>query len=140
MNGRAFLDSAQRLAQGSGEADWRSAAGRAYYALMLEGRDALARRGFVLPRRDQVHAFVRLRFYTPAHPDLRAIGRALEDLGHLRNQGDYELTVAGPFANATRAQNAVQQARTAIAVLDAIDHDPSRRAAAVAAIRAAFSP
>jgi hypothetical protein len=140
MNGRAFLDSAQRLAQGSIEADRRSAAGRAYYALLLESRDALQRWGFVLPRRDQIHAFVRMRFSYPAPPDLKAIGKALEDLGVLRNKADYELTVAGPFANASRAQNAVQQAWTAIAVLDAIDGDPARRAAAIAAIRTAFAP
>src|SRR5260370_41806424 len=100
MNGRAFLESATRLAQGNIQADWRSAIGRAYYAIMLEGRDALQRWGFVLPRRDQVHTFVRLRFAMPTHPDLKAIGLTLEDLGHLRNKADYELTVAGPFANA----------------------------------------
>ena len=38
MDGRAFLNVARRLAQEPTEADWRTAAGRAYYALMLEGK------------------------------------------------------------------------------------------------------
>jgi hypothetical protein len=35
MDGRAFLAVARRLAHEPTEADWRSAAGRAYYALQI---------------------------------------------------------------------------------------------------------
>lgn len=43
MNGRAFLEVARGLAQDATEAHWRSALGRAYYALLLEARDLLLR-------------------------------------------------------------------------------------------------
>ena len=71
MDGRAFLDVAQRLLQASTEADWRSAAGRAYYALMLEGRAALQRWGFTIPRTEQIHRFVRLHFLYAGDSDMR---------------------------------------------------------------------
>jgi hypothetical protein len=78
MDGRAFLVVASELAQGPTEAHWRAAAGRAYYALMLEGRDALQRWGFPIPPRDQVHAFVRLRFIFATDVDFKEVGYALE--------------------------------------------------------------
>jgi hypothetical protein len=62
MDGRAFLTVARRLAHEHTEADWRSAAGRAYYALLLEGKAAFQRWGFTPPPRDQIHRFVRLCF------------------------------------------------------------------------------
>ena len=41
MKGREFLTVAQQLLQGGTEGHWRSASGRAYYALLIEGREAL---------------------------------------------------------------------------------------------------
>jgi uncharacterized protein (UPF0332 family) len=136
MKGREFLTTAQHLIQRSQEADWRTAAGRAYYGLLMEARAALLRWGFALPRRDQLHAAVRLRFLYAADPDLKTIGYALEDLSNLRNQSDYQLEQSGRFNNSARASQAVQEARDAIALLDQIEADPIRRAAAIAAIQA----
>src|SRR4051794_36179591 len=99
MNGRAFLQSARDLLTIPSEANRRSAAGRAYYALLHEGRIALERWGFPIPPRENIHTFVRLRFTYPAHSDLRRVGQALEQLGRLRNQADYRLTTPGPFAS-----------------------------------------
>jgi hypothetical protein len=138
MRGRAFLDLAREILRGGGERHWRGASGRAYYSLMLECREALFRWGFPLPPRDNVHTFVRLRFTVPVHADLRTIGDHLERLGRLRNQADYDLTTLIQFARATYAQRAVQDAGSSLVLLDAIDGDGARRAAAVAAIRAAF--
>jgi hypothetical protein len=72
MNGRDFLRSARDLLANPSEANWRSAAGRAYYALLHEGRVALERWGFPLPPRTDLHAFVRLRFSYANHPDTGA--------------------------------------------------------------------
>jgi hypothetical protein len=138
MQGRAFLDIAQELANGATEAHWRTAAGRAYYALMLEGRDALLRWSFTIPPRDNVHTFVRLRFTFAGNPDLKHIGYDLDDLSRLRNQADYRLATVGVFALPNTAFDAVDQARAALALLDQVDGDPSRRAAAIAAIQAAW--
>ncbi len=137
MDGRKFLDVAGELVVGRSEAHWRAAAGRAYYAVLLEGRDCLHRWGFTPPPRDQVHAFVRLRFTYAPDPDLRQIGIALDYLSQLRNRADYEMSSAS-FATDRRAHRALTDATRAISILDAIDSAPPRRAAAIAAIRTAW--
>lgn len=138
MDGRAFLESARHLLATPSEANRRSAVGRAYYALLHEGRVVLERWGFPLPPRDSIHTFVRLRFAYPTHTDLKQVGDALDDLSRLRNQADYHLGIVGAFASDVRARQAVASAQTAIDLLDHIDADPARRVAAVAAIRKAF--
>jgi hypothetical protein len=133
-----FLDVARQLTGGATEGHWRTAVGRSYYALMLEAREALRRWGFVTPRGEQAHRFVRLRFDFPADPDLRKIGLALENLGRRRNAADYELQPSQLFGSGAASNVAVSDAATAIALLDQIDAVPARRAAAVSAIHAAF--
>ena len=136
MQGRAYLDLAREVLPGGSEVHWRGAAGRAYYA--LECRDALLRWGFTLPPRDNVHPFVRLRFNYAAEPDMKDIGKSLDKLSKLRNQADYDLSALPVFSSAARAQNAVQEAASALALLDTIDGDPARQAVAITAIRVAF--
>jgi hypothetical protein len=138
MDGRAFLQVARRLAHEKTEADWRTAAGRSYYALMHEGLLALQRWGFPSPRRDQVHTFVRLRFLYAAHADVKAIGYILDQLLSWRNQADYRLEKPGNFSTALVSTQAVVDATNGIDRLDHLESDPARRAAAIAAIRKAF--
>ncbi len=120
------------------EEDWRTAAGRAYYSTMHEGRDALTKWGFICPPRENIHTFVRLRFYSNTDPDLQTIGRVLERLGRLRNEADYELSVAGSFADNKRALKAILDAEQAIALIDQIEADTARRTTAVGALRQAW--
>ena len=47
MRGREYLELAREILPGGTEKHRRGAAGRAYYALFLEGREALARWGFL---------------------------------------------------------------------------------------------
>src|SRR4051794_37709316 len=140
MDGRAFLQSARDLLAVPSGANRRAAAGRAYYALLHEGRGALDRWGFVIPPRESLHRFVRLRFVLAAHPDLIQVGRALEDLGQLRNQADYQLATPGPFATAARAVQAVGPAPTALNLLDQGGGGPARRAAGLPPPPAARAP
>ena len=120
---------------GTTEFHWRAASVQAYYALFLECRDALLRWGFRLSRRDNVHAWVRLRFTYATVPDLNVLGNALDELVQLRNQASYDLTARVNFSSPAAAQHALLKAGTALALLDAIDGDPGRRAVAVASIR-----
>ncbi len=138
MQGRAYLDVARQLVSGAAEVQWRTAIGRAYYALMLECRDGLSRWGFAPLPRDNVHTFVRLRLNYAKDTDLKMIGRTLERLGRLRNFADYDLRPQLAFATVAEALRSIRDANGAISVLDAIEADATRRAAAEAAIRAAF--
>src|SRR3954453_20213055 len=107
MNGRAFLGSARLLLSNPSEANRRTAAGRAYYGLLHEGRAALERWRF-LPRVGMsVHSFVRLRFQSPNHRDLQGIAVILDNLATLRNRADYDLLVPGRFASDRDATDAV---------------------------------
>ncbi len=135
MDGRAFLDVAEELSRGATETHWRAAAGRAYYALMLEGRDLLHRWGFDPPPRENVHSFVRLRLLYSSDGDLKRVGRTLEDLVQRRNMADYGLDTPGDFASAERAIEAIHKAGDAISWLDLVDGDTPRREAAIASIQ-----
>jgi hypothetical protein len=134
MDGRSFLDVARDLAAGSGEPHWRTSVGRAYYALLHEVLGALQRWGFSSPPRDKVHGFARIKLVYATDPDLKRVGLTLEALGRLRNTADYQLRLPGPFLSAKAADSAIADARSAIALLDAIEADPARRSAAVGSI------
>lgn len=135
MDGRAFLLVADNLAKATTEAEWRTAVGRAYYGLLLEGREVLHRWGFATPPRDKVHSFVRLRFIYCQDGDLSNVGTILESLSRLRNRADYEVAHRGPFTGSHVSRAAVSEARKGIAILDMVNLDASRKAAAIADIR-----
>jgi hypothetical protein len=134
MDGRAYLDVARDLLKFSSEAHWRGAALHAYYALFLECRDALGRWGVPVAGRHNIHAQVRLKFVFAKDADLNRIGVRLERCSSLRNLASYILAPSSLFASATRCATAITDAVDGIALLDAIDGDPARRSAAVAAI------
>lgn len=127
MQGRDFLVVAQELVAGTTEAHWRTAVTQAYYALMLECRDALIRWGYPPPPRHSVHADVRLRFSFATDPDIRQIGDALDDLVRRRNPASYDLTALPAFASSVEAHRLIGIATAALALLDAIEADPVRR-------------
>ena len=134
MPGRGFLHVARDAVAGPTEFYWRAAAIHSYYALFLECRDVLFRWGFPMPRRDNVHAWVRLRLTYAADPDLKDLGHALDDLVRLRNHASYDLNPSSIFASPVDAQDAIQKATDALNLFDQIDNDPARRAAGIASI------
>jgi hypothetical protein len=137
MRGRDFLDTASRLTRMNAESDWRSAIGRAYYALYLECRDALRRWGFAIPPRSS-HRDVYQHISFPNNVDLARIAKAFSNLSSVRNRADYDLAPHWMFASSAATIDAVREARDAITLLDAIDADPARRAQAITDIRAVF--
>jgi hypothetical protein len=134
MAGKGFLDVAREVVAGTTEFHWRAAVVHAYYALLLEGRDTLFRWGQSMPRRDTVHAWVRLRFTYAKDADLQQLGDALDDLSRLRNLASYDLSALKDFKSSAKALAAIQQANSALALLDQIDADPTRQATAIASL------
>lgn len=106
-----------------------------YYALLLECRDAQLRWGLPPVAHHGIHATVRLRFTYATDLDLKDIGNALDVLGQLRSKASYNLKSSATFASPVQAQQAVQEATAALALLARIDTDPVRRATAIATIR-----
>lgn len=133
MQGRAFLEVAREVVTGTTEAHWRATVIHAYYALFLECRDALIRWRVTIPPRQNAHSAVRLRFIYAADPDLKQLGYALDKWCPRRNDASYDLSALPPFATDRLAQDAIVKVTTALALLDAIDNDPVRRASAIAA-------
>src|SRR5262249_3042191 len=136
MQGREFLELAREvLAFGALPRHWRGVIIHAYYALVLECRDTMSRWGLPPLTRQQVHAQIRLRLLYSTDPDLKWIGQELEELGKHRNLASYDLRTLSLFSTAADAQNDVKRAADALTLLDTIDADPARRAAAVSSIR-----
>jgi hypothetical protein len=138
MDGRDFLPVAQSASRGPSEAYWRTAVSRAYYAVMLELRDAFIRWGLSAPPQPFVHVAVRQRVYTSRDADMKGIGRMLDVLRDLRKLADYDTSTVRQFKDNAEAVAAVQRARDALALLDAIQADQPRRDTIAAEIRAVF--
>jgi hypothetical protein len=131
MRGREFLDLAREfLALVTSPRHWRAVVIHAYYALLLECPDAMARWGLPPVPRQQVHAQVRLRLVYASDADLKRIGDALEVLNKRRNAASYDLAPLSSFASAKVAQADVQLAEDAVTLLDSINGDATRRAGA----------
>ena len=135
MQGREFLELAKELVVGNGPCHWRGAIIHAYYALLLECREAMNRWGLPAPTRHQIHSTIRLRLVFASHAELKNIGRDLEKLAEDRNRANYDLRPVSMFATNLIASIDLKKADDALALLDAIDADPVRRAAAIASIR-----
>lgn len=134
MKGRDFLEVARQDVSGPSEAYWRAAAVNGYYALILECRDALLRWGVTIPPRQNVHALVRLKMTYASDAHMKQIGLVLDKLVKLRNHASYDLRALPSFSSNAKAQQAIQEATAALALLDAIENDSARRATAIASL------
>src|SRR5437879_3740021 len=100
---------------------------------MLEDREALRHWGFLIPKGDQIHRFVRLRLLYAGDPDLSAVSLTLEESGKLRAEADYQIEKPGRFATLDDALQAAIDSNDALVLLDGVDGDKVRRAAAISA-------
>lgn len=135
MRGREFLDLAREIVGNGSERHWRGAHVHAYYALFLESRDVLVLWGFPPPALHTVHHHVRSSLTFAADKDLKSIGIALDFLSQRRSWASYVLGPHVRHGSEAAARQSIQQAADAVDLLDAVDADPTRRAAAVASIR-----
>src|SRR5581483_10549596 len=136
MRGRDFLIVARELARKTTEAHWRAATGRAYYALLLELRDGMTGWGLSQPAPSQVHQLVARRLFVSADQDVKQIGIWFEQLRKARGRAEYETWALAEFGTDAGAKWAVQRASDALALFDAIQAAPPRRATIAAQIKA----
>src|SRR5262249_47755394 len=90
MNWLDYLALAGRLSSGSGEADWRTAVSRAYYAAFHVARCLFADLHFTVPRADRAHQYLVFRLSNCGESPVEFAGRDLETLRRLRNRADYD--------------------------------------------------
>jgi hypothetical protein len=136
MRGREFLTVARDLARQATEAHWRVASGRAYYALLLELRDAMTAWGLSRPVPSQVHQLVYRRLFVSSDPDIKQIGISFHQLRLARGRAEYETWPLVEFATDAGAKWAIQRAADALTLFDTIEADIPRRNAIAAEIRA----
>src|SRR5260370_32034374 len=91
MRGREFLDQAREALPGTLPRHRRSTMIHAYYAMLLECRDALARWRLPALSRQQVHTQVRLRLTYSTEPDLKGIGLTLGEFGRRPKLSSHDL-------------------------------------------------
>ena len=104
--------------------------------MLHEARAALERWGFPLSPQDDIHAFVLSRFGSSPSMDLLRVEDALHRLKPFADGADFALSSVGLFADAGAVSQHLVLARVTIALLDQIDNDPARRAAAIGDLRA----
>ena len=122
MTGPDFLALAARLVAESTEADWRTAASRAYYAAFHVGRRWLEDVGFRVPQSDRAHAYLWLRFSNCGDRGAQAAAVDLQRLRSDRNHADYDLH--RPL-DQRFAAGSMQTARQIIRALDAAMRGPA---------------
>ncbi len=123
MNFRDYLPLAVQLANGSTEAEWRSAVSRAYYAAFHVGCELLRALRFVVPRADRAHAYLWLRLANSTHAGVNHAGLSLKHLRGERNRADYEHHFRLSQATAVKY---VRFAEDIIRALDAAALEPTR--------------
>src|SRR3954453_19412954 len=91
---RDLLDLADELSTDDREAAWRAAAHCAYYAAFHVAPSLLTQAGFAVPDADRAHGYLWLRLQNSGPPAVAKAGRDLSEARTIRNQADYDLTLA----------------------------------------------
>jgi hypothetical protein len=134
MRGREFLDLAREIVGNGGERHWRGAHVHAYYALLLESREALTRWGLPAPSPHTVHHHIRNKLTFAGDKDLKRIGISLDHLSQRRSWASYQLGPHTRHGSEAAARQSIQEAADALTLLDALEVDPAHRTVAVASI------
>lgn len=112
MHWSEFLDTAERLAQGTTEGDWRSAVSRCYYAAFHFFREFLLANGLNVGQGGQSHHNLYSGLFNCGFAPVATLASRFDDLRTKRVLADYQL--GRPFPHSL-AQSRVREARTLIA-------------------------
>jgi uncharacterized protein (UPF0332 family) len=91
MHWSEFQNTADRLAHGTTEGDWRSAISRGYYAVFHYFRDFLLSHGLNLGRAGQSHSNLYLGLLNCGFPAVALIAGRIDSLRIARSSADYDL-------------------------------------------------
>src|SRR5438876_4458868 len=91
MRWTEFLDTTDRLSQGSTEGDWRSAVSRAYYAAFHYFREFFLSNGLDIGRSAQSHFNLYTGLLSCGIASVTGFGTRVDDLRDRRVWADYEL-------------------------------------------------
>jgi uncharacterized protein (UPF0332 family) len=91
MQPSEFQDTAERLAQGTTEGDWRSAISRAYYAVFHYFREFFLLHGLDLGAGAQAHINLYFGLNNCGQPTVPPIAYAVNELRRARTLADYDL-------------------------------------------------
>jgi uncharacterized protein (UPF0332 family) len=117
MKWHEFLDTAERLARGLTEGDWRSSISRAYYAIFHYFQEFLVAHGVDLGKAGVVHQNLKIGLLSCGMGSLQPIGVQVDRLLGTRSLADYKL--ASPVFQG-EAVKAVQRARDVVAQFTAV--------------------
>lgn len=117
MQWSEFQDTAERLAQGKTEGDWRSAISRSYYAVFRHFRGFLLAHGLDIGRGGQSHFNLYVGLFNCGFPAVTAIATRIDDLRFNRVLSDYQL---GQQIDQPSARGIVQESRRTIADFQAL--------------------
>jgi uncharacterized protein (UPF0332 family) len=123
INAEDFLTLAETWIKGPTEAEWRSSVSRAYYAAFHKARQLLRDLGFLVPRGDQAHAYLWLRFSNCGDSQVQLAGSDLNRLRRERNRSDYDIEQTLVHTDALLQ---VLAAKRIVQVLDTAAADPTR--------------
>jgi uncharacterized protein (UPF0332 family) len=123
MMPRDFIALASTLAAGTTEAEWRTAASRAYYAAFHGARALLTDLGFTVPRAEAAHQYVYRRLNNCGEPTIQKSAADLDGLRSIRNRADYDWHIPFPASLAPPLPNTAEQV---VVVIDAARSEPTR--------------
>jgi uncharacterized protein (UPF0332 family) len=123
MTPQDFIRLAAQLAAGTTEADWRTAASRAYYAAFHAARQLLLDLGFTVPRADAAHQYLIHRLNNCGEQLIQQEAKVLDRLRKLRNRADYDWHL--PFTR-HHAQPEPANAQRVVQILDTARQEPVR--------------
>jgi uncharacterized protein (UPF0332 family) len=112
MHWSDFQDTAERLADGQSEGDWRSAISRSYYAVFHFFREFLLSSGLDIGRGGQSHFSLYSGLLNCGFAQVAAVASRIDGLRAHRVWADYDLTRS---ISQRAAEDSVQESETLIA-------------------------
>lgn len=125
MEGKEFLDFAQKMLQFRSEAAIRSAVSRIYYAVFNTGKTLLNELGFVLPKDAAVHEELYRRLYNSGLPEIQETTSWLFDMRKKRVSADYDM-LSRDFQSHKSCELDIARAKLTIAQLESFYQQPIR--------------